>query len=85
MLPIAMWGSHGLSDSVVPIDDGRKARDQILKQNHCGADTVPIDPSPCVAYQGCDPGHPVTWCEWDGDHGIPSFASSAIVAFLKQF
>jgi len=85
MKPIAMWGSHGTSDTVVPIDDGRKARDQILKQNHCGTDTVPVDPSPCVAYQGCDPGYPVTWCEWDGPHGIPSFGSSAIISFLKQF
>jgi predicted esterase len=82
---IAMWGSHGLSDTVVPIADGRAARDKILKQNHCGSETTPIDPSPCVSYQGCDSGYPVTWCEWDGPHGIPSFGSSAITAFFKQF
>lgn len=82
---IAMWGSHGLSDQVVPIDDGRAARDKILKQNHCGTETTPIDPSPCVSFQGCDAGYPVTWCEWDGQHGIPSFGSSAIAAFFKQF
>src|SRR4029079_11437331 len=50
---IAMWGSHGLSDNVVPIADGRSARDKILQQNHCGTGTTPIDPSPCVSYQGC--------------------------------
>lgn len=82
---IAMWGSHGTSDSVVPIANGRAARDKILQQNHCGTETVPIDPSPCVSYQGCDAGKPVTWCEWDGDHGIPKFGSSAIAAFFKQF
>ncbi|HSY23932.1 MAG TPA: prolyl oligopeptidase family serine peptidase [Polyangiaceae bacterium] len=83
--PIAMWGSHGTSDDVVPIADGRSARDQILSENNCGDQTMPIDPSPCVAYQGCDTGYPVTWCEWDGGHGIPSFGNSAIAAFLKQF
>jgi len=82
---VAMWGSHGLSDTVVPIDNGRSARDKILAQNHCGTTTTPVDPSPCVKYQGCDPGYDVTWCEWDGPHGIPSFGSSAITAFLKQF
>jgi len=82
---IAMWGSHGLTDDVVPIDDGRSALDKILQQNHCGTTTAPIDPSPCVAYQGCDQGYPVTWCEFDGGHAIPSFASSAIAAFFKQF
>jgi len=82
---IAMWGSHGTSDTVVPIADGRAARDKILKQNHCGTDTVAVDPSPCVKYQGCDPGYDVTWCEWDGPHGIPSFGTSAITAFFKTF
>ncbi|HEY5961698.1 MAG TPA: alpha/beta hydrolase-fold protein [Polyangiaceae bacterium] len=82
---IAMWGSHGTSDTVVPLEDGRAALNKILKQNHCGTETVPIDPSPCVSYQGCDAGYPVTWCEWDGPHGIPKFGSSAIAAFFKQF
>lgn len=82
---IAMWGSHGLNDTVVPIDDGRAARDEILQENHCGTTTTPIEPSPCVKYEGCDPGYDVTWCEWDGPHGIPSFGSSAIAAFFKQF
>ena len=82
---IAMWGSHGTSDNVVPIADGRTARDKILKQNHCGTDTTPVDPSPCVKYQGCDPGYDVTWCEWDGLHNVPSFGTSAITAFFKQF
>jgi poly(3-hydroxybutyrate) depolymerase len=82
---VAMWGSHGTSDSVVPIADGRAARDKILKENHCGTQTTPVDPSPCVSYQGCDEGYPVTWCEWNGDHGIPSFGSSAIISFFKQF
>src|SRR5450631_566587 len=82
---VAMWGSHGLNDTVVPIADGRAARDKILQQNHCGTMTTAVDPSPCMKYQGCDSGYDVTWCEWDGPHGIPSFGSSAIAAFFKQF
>ena len=83
--PIAMWGSHGTSDSLVPIASGRQARDKILQQNHCGSQTTSVDPSPCVAYQGCDTGYPVTWCEWDGDHNRPPFGNTAVAAFFKQF
>jgi polyhydroxybutyrate depolymerase len=83
--PVAMWGSHGTSDSLVPIASGRQARDKILQQNHCGSQTTPVDPSPCVAYQGCDDGYPVTWCEWDGDHNRPPFGNAAVAAFFKQF
>jgi hypothetical protein len=81
-----MWGSHGLSDTTVPIADGRAARDKILKQNHCGTGTVPnaADAS-CVDYQGCDAGYPVTWCEFAGTHMPPSFGTTAITAFFKSF
>jgi poly(3-hydroxybutyrate) depolymerase len=82
---IAMWGSHGTSDTVVPIEDGEAARDKILAENHCGTTTMPVDPSPCVKYQGCDAGYDVTWCEWDGPHGIPSFGSAAIATFFNSF
>jgi len=82
---IAMWGAHGTSDSVVPLEDGQAALAKILQQNHCGTETVPVEPSPCVKYQGCDPGYDVTWCEWNGDHGIPSFGSAAIAQFFLQF
>ena len=84
--PIAMWGSHGLTDTTVPIADGRAARDKILQQNHCGTTTVPnsADAS-CVDYQGCDAGYPVTWCEFNGTHMPPSFGTSAITAFFKSF
>jgi poly(3-hydroxybutyrate) depolymerase len=83
--PIAMWGSHGTSDSLVAIASGRQARDKILGLDHCGTTTTAIDPSPCVSYQGCDEGYPVTWCEWDGDHNRPPFGNSAVAAFFKQF
>jgi hypothetical protein len=65
--------------------DGRSALKKILQQNKCGTSTTPVDPSPCVKYQGCDQGYDVTWCEWDGPHGIPSFGSASVAAFFKSF
>jgi polyhydroxybutyrate depolymerase len=82
---IAMWGSHGKSDTVVPLKDGQAALAKVLKQSNCGTTTKPVDPSPCVKYDGCDPGYDVTWCEWDGQHGIPSFGSASVAAFFKSF
>jgi polyhydroxybutyrate depolymerase len=84
--PIAMFGTHGLNDTTVPIADGEAARNKILQQNHCGTTTVPnsVDAS-CVDYQGCDAGYPVTWCEFNGTHMPPSFGTSAITAFFKSF
>ena len=83
--PIAMWGAHGKNDSVVSLASGQQARDKILKQNGCGTTTKPVDPSPCVQYDGCPADSPVIWCEWDGDHATPSFAPTAIATFFKQF
>jgi poly(3-hydroxybutyrate) depolymerase len=83
--PIAMWGAHGTNDEVVPLNDGRNSLQKVLQQNHCGTETTPVDPSPCVQYQGCDPGYDVTWCEWNGPHGIPDFGSDAIAEFFNGF
>ena len=82
--PIAMWGSHGLTDVTIPLAKGHIARDAILARNKCGTTTTAVDPSPCVKYQGCLAGYDVTWCEWNGGHEIPSFAASAIGNFFKQ-
>jgi hypothetical protein len=38
-----------------------------------------------VSYNGCDPGYPVTWCEFDGGHIVPTFAAQGIWSFLSQF
>ena len=83
--PIAMWGAHGVNDSVVNISGGRSARDEFLARNGCTTNTTPTDPSPCVSYQGCATGYPVTWCEWNGDHISAPFAPSAIWNFFAQF
>jgi poly(3-hydroxybutyrate) depolymerase len=86
--PIAMWGAHGYSggaDGVVPIDHGRAGRDVFLERNGCSDQTVPVEPDECVAYQGCTDGYPVTWCEWNGGHSTPGFATNAVWDFFSQF
>jgi poly(3-hydroxybutyrate) depolymerase len=83
---VAFWGTHGTADTALPIDMAYPIRDAFVAKNGCTATTQPVDPSPCVAYQGCDEGYPVVWCERQGDgHAIPSFAATAIANFFKQF
>ena len=84
-LPIAEIFTHGSADTVNDISGNVAVRDYLLGTNHCGTTAKAIDPSPCVAYDGCDAGKPVVWCEHTGGHMIPSFAASAISAFFKQF
>lgn len=82
--PIAVWGAHGTADGVVNIDVGRQARDEFLRRNHCGTETVPTGDGRCVEYQGCDEGYPVVWCEWNGDHIPPDFSPAAIWGFFSS-
>jgi poly(3-hydroxybutyrate) depolymerase len=82
---VAAWLAHGNMDTVVLFSAGQASRDVWVKANHCQAQTTPTDPMPCVAYSGCDAGHPVTWCEWAGAHTVPQFASAAIWTFFAQF
>jgi polyhydroxybutyrate depolymerase len=82
---VAVWMSNGDNDTVVPTAQERASRDYWVGANHCQMTSMPVDPSPCVAYQGCDADSPVTWCEFMGGHTIPSFASSAIWKFFAQF
>jgi poly(3-hydroxybutyrate) depolymerase len=84
--PVAFWGTHGTADTVVNIDKAYPIRDAFIDRNGCSTGTQPVDPSPCVEYQGCDAGYPVVWCEREGDgHSIPSFAATAIAEFFQRF
>lgn len=83
--PIAMWGAHGTADDVVPINDGRAGLQEVLERNHCGTETTPTSPDPCVTYSGCDEGYPVTWCEFDGGHGPQRWQVQPIWEFFSQF
>jgi len=86
--PVAFWGAHGTAngaDGVVAIADGRAARDEFLSRNGCGTTTSSVSPSPCVTYQGCRAGYPVTWCEFNGGHSPWSPSSQAVWDFFAQF
>jgi poly(3-hydroxybutyrate) depolymerase len=80
---VAAWLSHGTSDTTVPFSSGEASRDYWKMANHCTDDTMPV--GSCVAYQGCDDGYPVHWCEFSGAHMQPSFAPDAIWEFFSQF
>lgn len=83
---VAAWMAHGMSDMVVPFSQGEAARDSVLARNGCGETTMSVDPSPCVAYDGCADGFGVTWCahaETDQmGHLWPSWAGAAIWGFF---
>lgn len=83
--PIAMWGAHGISDDVVPLNDGRSGLQAVLQRNNCGTETTPTAPDSCVTYSGCDEGYPVTWCEFDGGHSPQRWHSQPIWDFFSQF
>lgn len=83
--PIAMWGAHGMSDDVVPINDGRSGLQAVLDRNYCGDQTSPVSPDPCVTYEGCDEGYPVTWCEFNGGHSPSGWMTEPIWEFFSQF
>ena len=85
MHPIAVWMAHGDNDTTVPLADGKAALDIFVKRAQCQSQTMPVTPSPCVAYQGCMPDYPITFCQFSGGHMVPSFASQAIWAFFNQF
>lgn len=83
---VAAWIAHGVLDSTVAISEGEASRDHWRDENGCDDTTSPTTPSPCVAYDGCDTGLPVVWCEHEettlGGHGWPSFAPQGIWNFF---
>ena len=82
---VAAWLAHGNQDTVVTFAAGERSRDHWLQANRCQPTGTPTPSSPCVSYAGCDPEHPVHFCEFDGGHTVPAFASAAIWQFFTQF
>lgn len=84
--PVAAWIAHGDKDGTVATSEGIAARDRWLGVNKCGSTTKPTTPSPCVMYDGCEAGRPVTWCQFSGGHfPLPSFTRQAIWDFFAAF
>ena len=83
---VAIWATHGDADTVLPISAATSMIQALAKDNGCTTTTAAVDPSPCVAYQGCQEGYPVVWCVRPGDtHAIPSFGAAAITKFFQQY
>ncbi|KAK4206650.1 Alpha/Beta hydrolase protein [Rhypophila decipiens] len=69
--PVAYYGQHGTSDSVLNISMGRQLRDKFVKNNGCqsaGEPQAAQGRSARVDYKGCKEGYPVTWVLHTGDH-----------------
>jgi poly(3-hydroxybutyrate) depolymerase len=60
---------HDLNDNDNSIDGNLRERDRLLELNGCDTSlpALPEEPAPCARYQGCDPEHPVIWCETSGE------------------
>lgn len=69
--PVAYYGQHGTSDSVLNVAMGRQLRDRFVKNNGC---TPVSEPQPNggrsvkTEYKNCKAGYPVTWVIHNGDH-----------------
>jgi poly(3-hydroxybutyrate) depolymerase len=82
-MAVPAWIVHGSADEDVTPASGMAARDVWLSQNGCDATTTAVEPSPCVAYDGCET--PVHWCVHPGDHMVPSFVAEGAWAFFSQY
>jgi len=81
---VAAWLMASRDDPTVSYSAGEASRNHWLGKNSCAASTRPVGPSACVAYDGCDPAHPVHWClERTGGHSWPSYAGQAIWSFFR--
>ena len=96
--PIAFYASHGLSDSVLDISNGRSLRDHFVQVNGVTPQNPP-EPAVgsgthiCTTYKGGSPQYPVEWCAFDGDHNpnphdsgqSTSWNPPQVWAFISQF
>ena len=81
---VARWFLHDLNDNVVPIENGRAARDKAIAINGCTASAV-NESTGCIRYQSCQ-SSPVVWCESKGiGHNIRGdFAPEQVWKFFNS-
>jgi len=98
--PVAFYSQHGVRDSVLNPSMGKQLRDNMLKRNGCQSKNAPdvarnSRTHTKTEYQ-CNPGYPVTYVSFDGDHvalpndsggdgGANSWTIKEIDTFFKQF
>ncbi|KAK4225842.1 putative feruloyl esterase C [Podospora fimiseda] len=97
--PVAYYGQHGISDTVLPISGGRQMRDRFLKNNGCSG--TQESPAPTAGsgkrvktvYGGCQPDKPVVFVTFDGPHtptpkdpgAAETWSPAETWEFFKQF
>jgi len=82
---VAVIMIHGNSDTTISLTGIKPTRDYWIAINSCIKGETPADVDPaCVAYADCDPQFPVKFCEHNGGHAWPDFASTAIWEFFKS-
>lgn len=86
--PVAYYGQHGTSDSVLPVAGGRSMRDRFVKNNGCTAAASEPQPqganSVKTVYSGCKEGYPVTWVIHNGDHNPSQTDSGSSTPFAPK-
>jgi poly(3-hydroxybutyrate) depolymerase len=81
---VPIMAFHGDKDTFVATALGKAFFDMYATtRNHCTTQTKPVEPSPCVEYQGCDV--PTIWCQFSGEHVTWSQEPAAIWKFFSQF
>ncbi len=67
--PAAALMIHHQRDTLASFASAEKTRDLRLRENACGPETVPAEPSrlQCVTYSNCDGGNRITWCPHEQD------------------
>ncbi|KAL8402747.1 hypothetical protein RB596_009205 [Gaeumannomyces avenae] len=86
--PVAYYGQHGTSDSVLNVQGGRAMRDRFVRNNGC---TAISEPQPNggrhvkVEYKNCKEGYPVTWVIHNGDHNPSQSDQGSNVAFAPKY
>jgi len=64
---------------------GLRARDYFRQHNGCSDETLPLQPEGCVAYQGCQAGAEVHYCEHQQGHAWPSALHAPAADFLASY
>jgi poly(3-hydroxybutyrate) depolymerase len=83
--PVAYYGQHGTSDSVLNVSMGRQLRDKFVANNGC--QKLSSEPQPNggtsvkTKYTGCKSGYPVTWVIHNGDHNPSQVNSGSSTPF----
>jgi polyhydroxybutyrate depolymerase len=81
---VAYRFTYGTKDNEYSQAQFAMALKEFHDANHCGSATTSSDPSPCLAYSGCD--HPVVSCSYEGmGHQLPSGWGTDTWAFFASF